>query len=244
MARIKIEDIRAELKKDNWKVISEEYVNLDTTMIFECPEGHKVYSPWKKIRQKRECPICKRTYSKLNEQKIIPKLKEKTRVLALDQATYKTGWSVYDEKQLIKFGVFETTLKDEIERDNAIKNWLISMIDNWKPDIIGVEGIQLQEKSEERKMGVTVFETLARLQGILMETCYERKIPFKICPPNVWRKHCAIKGRSRTDRKRSMQLLIKKWYDITISDDEADAIGIGKYLSDIFINYKIENWEQ
>ena len=44
MARINLEDIRAELKQDNWKVISEEYINLDTTMTFECPEGHRVYS--------------------------------------------------------------------------------------------------------------------------------------------------------------------------------------------------------
>lgn len=50
MARIKIEDIRAELVKENWKVISEEYTNLETEMIFECSEGHKVYAPWKKIR--------------------------------------------------------------------------------------------------------------------------------------------------------------------------------------------------
>ena len=75
MARIKIEDIRAELNKDGWKVISEEYANLDTEMIFECPEGHRVYTSWKKIRQKRECPICKETYIKLNEQKVVPKKK-------------------------------------------------------------------------------------------------------------------------------------------------------------------------
>ena len=59
MARIKIEDIRAEVEKDNWKVISEEYVNLETEMIFECAEGHQVFAPWKKIRHKRECQNCK-----------------------------------------------------------------------------------------------------------------------------------------------------------------------------------------
>ena len=244
MARIKIEDIRAEVEKDKWKVISEEDVNLDTEMIFECSEGHRIYAPWKKIRQKRECPICKDNFNRLSEQKIIPKIKGKKRILALDQATYKTGWSIYDGKSLTKFGVFETTLQDEIARDNAVKNWLISMINNWKPDWIGIEGLQLQEKSEERKMGVTVFETLARLQGILMETCYEYKIPFKICPTNTWRKHCNIKGKTRTDKKRSMQILAKQWYDVTISNDEADAIGIGKYLSDeICVEYIIENWE-
>ena len=116
------------------------------------------------------------------------------------------------------------------------------MIENWKPDYIGIEGIQLQENSEERKMGVTVFETLARLQGILMETAYEYKIPFKICPTNTWRNHCQVKGRYRADKKRSMQLIAKKEYDITVSDDEADAIGIGKYAASLN-KIEVVNWE-
>ena len=37
-----------------------------------------------------------------------------------------------------------------------------------------------------------------------------------------------------------MQLLAKQWYDITISEDEADAIGIGHYAVN---NIKIETKE-
>ena len=41
-----------------------------------------------------------------------------------------------------------------------------------------------------------------------------------------------------------MQMLAKKWFDITITDDEADAIGIGKYVSDLHTQAVIiENWE-
>ncbi|MBQ6628120.1 MAG: hypothetical protein IJH65_04810 [Methanobrevibacter sp.] len=50
MAKITIEQIKEELSKDNWTLISETYKNLDTEMIFECPEGHRVYATWKKIR--------------------------------------------------------------------------------------------------------------------------------------------------------------------------------------------------
>lgn len=243
MARIKIEDICAELKNDNWKVISEEYVNLDTEMIFECSEGHKVYAPWKKIRQKRECPVCSANEFRTKDLKIIPKKRDKKRYLALDQATKITGWAVFDSHQLIKYGKFETSSDDEIARDHEIKNWLISMINSWNPDYIAFEGIQLQEKSEDRKMGVTVFETLARLQGILMETAYSLNIPYKICPTPTWRGHCGVKGKTRSDKKRSMQLLAKQWYDVTLNDDEADAVGIGKYISETNKEIKIENWE-
>lgn len=246
MARIKIEDIQIELAQDNWKVISEEYVNLDTEMVFECSEGHKVYAPWKKIRQKRECPVCSANEFKNQDTKIIPKKKGQSRILALDQATHITGWAIFDDNKPIKYGKFETTEENEIARDHQVKEWLISMIFSWQPDAIGIEGIQFQDTSSGRTMGVTVFETLARLQGILMDTCYSQSIPFKICPTNTWRHHCGVKGRARADKKRSMQLLAKQWYDVTLMDDEADAIGIGKYMVDTFhpqSTIKVENWE-
>lgn len=93
-------------------------------------------------------------------------------------------------------------------------------------------------------MGVTVFQTLARLQGILMLTCHEEKIPCEVCPTNTWRHHCGVKGKTRTDKKRSMQMLVKKWYDITVTDDESDAIGIGRYVSQSVAKQTlITNWE-
>ena len=239
MSKIKIEDIQNELAQYGWKLISDEYKNLTSELIFECEEGHKVYSTWGKIRHKRECPICNQNSYKEQNTKIIPKKKDAIRVLGLDQATRLTGWSIYDNKELVKYGTFETSLNDEIARDHAIKEWLINVINLWQIDIVGIEGIQYQST-----MGVTTFEKLARLQGILLDTLYENKIQYKICPTNTWRAHCGVKGRTRSDKKKSMQMLAKKWFDITITDDEADAIGIGKYVSDLYIQAVIiENWE-
>lgn len=245
MSKIKIEDIRQAVEEQGWKLLSESYTNLDTPLSFECPEGHSVFAPWKKFREGCVCPNCipkpKETF--LNS-KIEPKSKNTIRTLALDQATRVTGWSIYDNDKLVKFGVFETNLNDEIARCNQIKMWLISMIQNWRPDHIGLEDIQFQEESAGRKMGVTVFQTLAHLQGILMETCYEYKIPFMLCHTNVWRHHCGVKGKARADKKRSMQLLAKQWYGINASEDEADAIGIGKYVSSqVGIKIETQNWE-
>ena len=244
MSRIKIEDIRAEVEKDGWKVISQEYTNLDTEMEFLCDEGHSVFLPWKKLRQSRECPICKQNQYKNQDKKVAPKKKGVCRVLALDQATHTTGFSIFDDKALVKYGTFEVNLDDEIARDHKIKEWLISMIENWQPDHIGLEGIQFQEKSGTRTMGVTVFETLARLQGILMSCLAELKIPYEICHTQVWRSYCGVKGKSRSDKKRSMQLITKQWFDITVSNDCADAIGIGYYAyNNHFKKPIIENWE-
>lgn len=244
MSKIKIEDIRATLELMDWHLISDKYTNLDTELIYECPEGHRVYSSWKKFRTKLECPICKLNNLAIQDGEILPKPLNTYRVLALDQASHITGYAIFDNGILVKYGTFHTDLDDEIARCALIKAWLLSMINNWKPDYIALEGIQYQDEGNGQKMGVTVFQTLARLQGILMETCYTAKVPYEICPTNTWRHACGVKGKSRTDRKRSMQLLVKQWYDISVSDDESDAIGIGHYLTSIINkNTQIENWE-
>lgn len=243
MSKINIEVIQQECENNHWKVISEEYKNLDTEMLFECPEGHRVNLPWKKLRGKMDCPICKINIYKEQDEKIIAKPRGVTRVLAIDQATHISGFSIYDNEKLVKYGTFETTQDTPVERLQAIRNWLISMVHSWQPDYVGIEGIQLQENKEYR-IGVTTFEALARLQGCLMLACYDLNIPFEICPTNTWRKHCSVKGRSRTDKKRSMQLLTKKWFDVTVSEDEADAIGIGRYMAENVVkNRQITNWE-
>lgn len=245
MSKLSLEDIRAELQSEGWDVISTVYNNLDTEMQFVCPEGHTVTTSWKKLRAKRECPTCidKHQYKFSVDAKIIPK-KGKNRILALDQATHTTGYAIIDDTELIYAGTFEVNDEDETDRIVKIKNWFLNMLNNWKPDYIGIEGIQFQEEDNGRKMGVTVFQTLARLQGTLMVVCREQGIPFEICPTNTWRHYCGVKGRTRTDKKRSMQLLIKEWYDKSVSDDIADAVGIGKYTADhLKRNVEIVSWE-
>ena len=131
MARITLEEIAQVLAEENWKVLSTDYQNLDTEMEFMCAEGHKVFAPWKKIRTKRECPVCKQNRLKENKPNKKEKNKKENRVLALDQATHNTGWSVFDGNKLIKYGIFEATAKEDVERFHQVKEWLLSMIENF-----------------------------------------------------------------------------------------------------------------
>ena len=45
-----IESVNQEVSNLGWKLITEEYKNLDTEMEFQCPEGHKVYTSLKRFR--------------------------------------------------------------------------------------------------------------------------------------------------------------------------------------------------
>ena len=244
MAKIRLEDIENELNAEGWVVISTEYTNLDTEMTFECPKGHRVFMPWKKLRGKHECPTCKQKQEFEQITTVQPKPKGVKRTLALDQASKVTGYAIFDDTKLVKYGTFTTTAEDDIERFAMVRAWLLSMISSWRPDYIGIEGIQFQEEGSGQKMGVTVFQTLARLQGILMMACHDEKVPFEICPTNTWRHSCGVKGKTRTDKKRSTQLLVEQWYGIKVSEDEADAIGIGRHLvTFIQENTEMTNWE-
>lgn len=243
MAKIKIEDIRKAAIEHDWELISTEYKNLKTPLDFKCQEGHSISIPYEKVRDRWVCPICEKNQYYNFTDEIKPKSKNIQRSIGLDQATHITGYSIYDGKELIYAGTFEATAEDEIARDIEIKNWLWQLITQWRPDIIGLEGIQLQQFNN-KMVGITTYQTLARLQGILMAECYEAEVDYKIVPPSTWRSHCGVKGRARTDRKRSMQQKVKEWFDITVSDDVADAIGIGKYISDTHVKkVEIFNWE-
>lgn len=239
MSRIDINEIRDQLYKEGWELISDSYTNLNTNLEYKCNKGHTVVAPWKQIRDRRICPTCMRESLKIKEFKNVKKKKDEYRVLALDQATHTSGYSLFSNKNLVDYGTFEAFGENDIERCAHVKEWMESLIHTYQIDFIGIEGIQYQTNS-----GVTTFETLARLQGILMECCYELKVPYGIAHTATWREHCGVKGKTRVDRKRSAQLLVKQWYQIMPTEDECDAICIGKYFSDQRVpKVEIVDWE-
>lgn len=239
MSKISIEEIREQLKQDNWELVSDIYYNLDTNLEYKCNEGHTVIAPWKKIRARRECPLCVGNTFKVKDFKNQKKKKGEFRILAFDQASYTSGYSLYSNRNLIDYGTYTVTGNSDIERIGLIKQWMVNLINIYEPDIVGFEGIQYQTGS-----GVTTFEVLARLAGVLLETCWEMKVPFKVVHTKTWKSNAGVKGKTRVDQKRSMRLIVKNWFGIDVSEDAADAIGIGKYFSDTETpKVEIIDWE-
>lgn len=246
MPKFKIEDIRKEFEDRGWKLLSEKYTNLDTELEMICPEGHQVYSTYRKWRVYHECPICRDNPLKMTEMKIIPKKPDAIRVLALDQATGISGWAVFDDKKLVQCGVYQTTKATAIEKIETVRQWVVSMVEMWNPTIVVIEDIQLQQFGDQKGNnieGVTTFKTLAHLQGVILNYFHVNKIKFDVIHSATWRSFCGVKGRTRSDKKRSAQLLVKKWYDAQVSQDEADAICLGKYEAERnFQNHNMIEW--
>lgn len=214
-----------EIESEGWKLLSDSYINLKTQMNFECPNGHENFYTLEYWRKHKECPICKSNkYYQMND--TAPKSKG-FRILAFDQASITSGWSVYDDKDLIKFGHWTSNGTNSTDRISKTKYWFASMIEMWKPDLVVLEDIQLQKFDGGEQ--VLTYKKLAHLQGVLENYCYENGYIYKVVPAATWRAYSKVKGKTRQDKKRSAQLLVKSLYDLNVSQDEADSILIGAW---------------
>lgn len=194
-------------------------------MIFKCPNDHENFYTMEYWRRHKECPICKSNkYYRMND--TAPKSKG-FRILAFDQASGTSGWAVFDDNELIKFGAWTSNGSNHIDKISKTKQWVASMIQTWQPDLVILEDIQLQKYDGGEQ--VITYKKLAHLQGILENYCYENGFIYKVVPPATWRAASKIKGKSRTEKKQSAQMLVQQLYDVKVTQDEADAVLIGTW---------------
>lgn len=229
---INIYTVQRDLEEHQWTLISKEYKNLKTSLTAICPKGHEVEITYGDWRNKYICPQCdKAVAARSIKNKLPPKPAGTFRVLGLDAATNTTGYSLFDDKVLVAYGTFSTdqTL-GTTERINQVKHWLESLREGCEPDAIGIENIQYQQFS-----GVKTFQTLANLQGVLADFCFENNIPCEFAYPSTWRSYLGIcHGDRREEAKKQAQEKVKTLYGFATTQDEADAICIGKYFTSRF----------
>ena len=245
MAKYNITGLKEEYQSYGWTLLADKYENLSTMMECLCPEGHTCHMTYVKWRKYRECPTCAACGLKeTNVFEVTPKPAKVKRTLVFDQATNTTGWAVFDDNKLVKYGVFNTKGSSSEQKINEMKYWIRDMISSWRADRVVIEDIQLQNFEEENlnTIGVTTFKALAHLQGVLIDLFYENKIPYKVAHTGTWRKHNGIKGKSRADKKKSAQLLVKEIYQKEVTQDEADAICIGRYGLTLFKTISFSEW--
>ncbi|MGL5765339.1 MAG: crossover junction endodeoxyribonuclease RuvC [Sarcina sp.] len=152
------------------------------------------------------------------------------KVLALDQALTITGFAVFSEKNLEKYGVLnlgdiardkELMVEEkDYERTMNVKMFLNKMIKAYDINFVVLEDVQAQKN-------VNTFKKLASLQGVLKQRLYENEIPFKVYKPSEWRKILGIKGNKREIQKKNSIEYISVKYNVEVTDDEADAICLG-----------------
>lgn len=228
MARINIDKVRKDVIERGWKVLDLEYKNLQTPMTFICDKGHEVNDTWAKVRGRFQCPECiENRRKKIKTGNVKDKEEGTRRILALDQATHTTGYSIFDDQQLVAYGTYESTGSSAEQRILDVCDWLERMIDEHQPDMVGIEDIQYNPYGG----GHNTFKMLGQLMGAIMRTAEQKGVLYQSVLISTWRKSANVSGRGRKEQKASAQRVVKGRYGLVVSEDEADAICIGIHYS-------------
>lgn len=160
------------------------------------------------------------------------------KVLGLDLSTTSTGYCVYDNEKInygyiqcpknkiLAYGVIKPPKKqDAIDRiiyiEKEIKEIIIAK---------EVEYVCIEELSSMR--GASTAKVLATLQGHIEVELRKKDMLVIKCRPSEWRKG-KVKGRTRQELKSSAIEYVNKKYKLKVNDDEADAICVAEYGSEL-----------
>lgn len=147
------------------------------------------------------------------------------KVLALDQSTTCSGYSVFIDGRYDHSGVVDLHLiKDTNVRFKRMYEELYKLVEDENPDSVVIEDTQAQGGN------MSVFKLLCQLQGILIGAFYAKGIPFTIMTPSHWRN---ILGYSqgpkvkRAELKQQSKDYAKEHFGVTGKEDMLEAICIG-----------------
>lgn len=226
----KLDAAKQEVAALGWTLLDNTYTNLDTILNLQCPEGHNLQLTLKQWRKNPVCSICEHS-SKIPEKK-----KNLNRIIALDNATHITGWAIFDGKELVSYGKYTVKSEETSDRILEMGDWLTNLLQQWEPNTIILEDIQQQNN-------VNTFKVLAKLQGVLEYISKKNNADYYIIAPATWKSNAKVTGKSRADQKKSAQLIVQRLYNIQATQDECDAILLGKYGIDKIKNSRMVNFE-
>ena len=154
------------------------------------------------------------------------------KILAFDQGSSISGWSLIENGQLIDSGAIDLHKEKNIEpRIKHMAQELRKKIEETQPDKIVFEDVALQDSPK-------VVIWLGRLQGYIQMMCWESDIPYSIYLPTAWRKVIGISptvvnsdGKKVRKKRKALKedacRIVFEKYGLSVGDDIADAILIG-----------------
>lgn len=169
----------------------------------------------KKILKKHELP------SKLN---LVPKFN--LRVMALDAATIKTGYCVFDGDNLMSYGLIQKSNSDRQKRIEQMVDEIIFRINQCGINFVVLEDIFLKNDSSRN---VTTLIALANLQGAILYQLSKQNIRYELISPSVWKSHFNIL-KHRAEGKESAISLVEKMTGIKMQEDTAESMLIAMYF--------------
>lgn len=224
MAKLSEEQIIKEITDKGFTPVDiSKYKNVQSKFIVRCENNHLIETDMLSFRKDSfRCAICHGSEVKISNK---PPQKKGYRVIALDNATQNMGVSVFDDGELVYYSLIKFTgpiFEDRLEK--IFRTVIEVFIDNWQADFIVFEDIQFQNNYQ-------TYKKLAMLLGLLVIAAKVRDIKYEIVAPSSWRSHYQITGQRQSAKLRAINL-IKQMYNVDVVDDIAEAILLGKYITD------------
>ncbi len=120
-------------------------------------------------------------------------------ILAFDQSTRVTGWSVFEDGEYLKSGVIDLhKIKDTDERSKQMSVEICKTIEDSKPDCVIIEEVQQQSN-------VATVIKLARIQGVAIGFCAAHNIDLHILTPSRWRAALSYRQGPKVHREELKQ---------------------------------------
>lgn len=131
---------------------------------------------------------------------------------------------MFVDNKLIDYGTLLSDHKEKntLERIKQMTDEIVKTVEIAKPDFVILENIQFQRN-------IATFKSLAQLQGCIMYHLNNSNIGYAFVEPSAWKSYCGIKGKKREEQKKNTIAYVKGKYNVDVSEDIADAIGIGTW---------------
>lgn len=153
------------------------------------------------------------------------------RILAFDQSTRVTGYSIFDDGKYVKSGVIDLhKIKETEERSKQMSVEICKAIEDNKPDVTIIEEVQQQSNT------ATVIK-LARIQGVAIGFCAAHNIDLHILRPTEWRSALGYQQGPKVKREALKQQsldFVKKNFGLELIEDEAEAVCINEAAHRIY----------
>lgn len=159
------------------------------------------------------------------------------RLLALDQSSHISGYSIFIDGKLEKYGKFEYDDPEVGKRLLKIKRQIEKLVKEYQINHLAFEDIQLQNNFNG-VVNVKTHKILAEVFGVCELTAVELGIKYDIIHSQTWKSTCNIKGRARAEQKQNAQKFVSDTYGIKATQDECDAICIGTHV----VHENQNNW--
>lgn len=151
-----------------------------------------------------------------------------SKLLALDQSSHTTGYTILNNGKIVKVGHFDCT-GDLGDRLVQIRKIVSDLIKNNDIDEVVFEDIQLQDVNGNKETGIKTFKILAEVYGVIDELLTELNIKHTSILPIKWKSHFKIAGKGRSVEKKMSQAYAKVELGTACTEDEADSLCIAMY---------------